>query len=422
MKPLRWLSYGVLVAAGLNYLRVRSIWTSILFIPRVFASAFSPFVALVAGLTVVAGWRVKDWRTVFAGGLGAGLALHYVRRVIAPHQAFEAAFGDDWRARIAPQQQSTMLRRRWHWLLREQTIQPQVARDVVYATLTDHDRQLLCDVWQPAASVPRSGLGIIYLHGSAWHYGDKGLEATGIVHHLTAQGHVVVDLAYRLAPETDLVGMVADVRRAINWLATNAARYQLNPERIVLLGGSAGAHLALLTAYSRGSEQLIVDGSDPAGPVRGVVSLYGPVDMRAVFANGKRFYERNHTVVAVLEKVYKRLGIMKPGSNLTSPDTMMLNLVGCLPDENPEAYQLVSPLYHVGVHCPPTLLIQGAADWLVPAEHVRELHQALRQAGVQSVYVELPHTDHGFDLFEPRFSPAAHAALYDIERFLALLI
>jgi acetyl esterase/lipase len=178
----------------------------------------------------------------------------------------------------------------------------------------------------------------------------------------------------------------------------------------------------LLTAYSLGSQHLESPDIDMDVTVRGVVSLYGPVDIQAVFANGKKFYESNRSVVDTLEKLYKTFGIMNPESELASPDRMMMNLVGCLPDESPHAYELVSPRYHVGPHCPPTLLIQGAADWLVPAEHVRQLHQSLRKAGVQSVYIELPNTDHGFDLFEPRYSPAAHTALYDIERFLALLV
>jgi acetyl esterase/lipase len=99
----------------------------------------------------------------------------------------------------------------------------------------------------------------------------------------------------------------------------------------------------------------------------------------------------------------------------------MLNLVGCLPDENPDLYEQVSPLYHVGPHCPPTLLVQGEPDWLVPVEQVRRLRQALCAASVQVAYVEVPYSDHGFDLVLTRFSPAAQVALQSVERFLALM-
>jgi acetyl esterase/lipase len=68
------------------------------------------------------------------------------------------------------------------------------------------------------------------------------------------------------------------------------------------------------------------------------------------------------------------------------------------------------------------LLLQGAHDMGGMAPDVRRLHRALRQAGATSVYVEFPNTEHGFDLFFPKWSPAAQAATYDTERFLALMV
>ena len=95
--------------------------------------------------------------------------------------------------------------------------------------------------------------------------------------------------------------------------------------------------------------------------------------------------------------------------------------IGRHADEAPELYHLGSPINHVGPHCPPTLLLQGAHDSGAMAPDVRRLHRALRQAGVPSVYVEFPDTEHGFDLFAPRWSPAAQAATYDTSHFLALM-
>jgi acetyl esterase/lipase len=57
-----------------------------------------------------------------------------------------------------------------------------------------------------------------------------------------------VDVAYRLFPETDMLGMVADAKRALAWLQHHAADLQVRPDRVVLAGGSAGGHLALLAA------------------------------------------------------------------------------------------------------------------------------------------------------------------------------
>jgi hypothetical protein len=70
---------------------------------------------------------------------------------------------------------------------------------------------------------------------------------------------------------------------------------------------------------------------------------------------------------------------------------MMLDLVGGQPDEAPEMYDLASPIYHISVASPPTLLFQGE-------------------------------TVHGFDLLFPRLAPAGQAALYYLERFLACVV
>jgi acetyl esterase/lipase len=100
---------------------------------------------------------------------------------------------------------------------------------------------------------------------------------------------------------------------------------------------------------------------------------------------------------------------------------LMTNLLGGSPDEVPEIYELASPITHAGPHSPPTLLLQGEHDSFLPASVSHALHCRLAEAGVPSVYVQFPRTGHGFDMPLPRYAPAAQAALYDVERFLALM-
>ena len=192
-----------------------------------------------------------------------------------------AALGPDWAGRIPTQRRARMVARWWRGRL-PTVPEPRLRQDVAFATVPGTGRQLLCDLWQPPADVPASGLAVVYLHGGAWYGLDKDVGTRPLFRHLAAQGHVVVDVAYRLFPETDLPGMVADAKRALAWVQHHAADLQIRPDRIVVAGGSAGGHLALLAAYTHHDPALTpaeLAGSDPS--VCGVVSLYGQADLAA---------------------------------------------------------------------------------------------------------------------------------------------
>jgi len=97
---------------------------------------------------------------------------------------------------------------------------------------------------------------------------------------------------------------------------------------------------------------------------------------------------------------------------------LLHDLVGGGPEDAAEKYDLASARTHVRPGLPPTLIIQGEYDMLVPVEPARELAKQLREAHVPVDYVELPQTDHGFDLALPQISPPAHVAIQAILRFL----
>jgi acetyl esterase/lipase len=111
-------------------------------------------------------------------------------------------------------------------------------------------------------------------------------------------------------------------------------------------------------------------------------------------------------------------------ANMPGGALLLVNLMGGTLKEIPEVYRQASPLQHVGPHCPPTLQVFDAQDFVVDASHGRRLHQALRDAGVPSVYLEYPETVHGFDQYigvSRRIAPAGQAVTYELERFLALM-
>jgi acetyl esterase/lipase len=172
--------------------------------------------------------------------------------------------------------------------------------------------------------------------------------------------------------------LLADVKHAIAWMKANASRYGVDSARVVLGGGSAGAHLALLAAYTPQRDSLTPAALKDADlSVRGVVSWYGPTDMNVYYWHADRTKCRRSTA----------------GPRLS-------------PMPDPAARQ---PCCCKASRTHSSRLRQCA------------LAAKLREAGVPVVHVEYPQTEHAFDIILPRLSPAAQAALYETERFLALL-
>ncbi len=319
---------------------------------------------------------------------------------------------------------------------------------MVYHTVPGKDGSpdipLHCDLWLPPESVPATGTAILYVHGGGYYTTGKDFGTRSFFRHLAAQGHVAMDINYRLAPQADLFDMLADVQHAVAWLKENAVLFGADPDHLVLAGGSAGAHLALLAAYAHGHPRITPPdllGQDLS--VRAVVSYYGVIDLAAAYRRMQSLFAamvrrpvpeglfdrpltrralaaaawvRGVETQALLDYVHQNQAVLSTG---LAP--AMTRLVGGSPDEVPEIYQILSPLHYVGPGCPATLLFQGAHDYLLLSSATRKLHARLQAASVPSVYIELPQTEHTFDQFLPEFSPPAQVALYDLERFLALI-
>lgn len=433
MKKLAFL-FAIVSAqlSAFHFHRTRSakdiVWT----FPKLFAGALAPFLALLGLIGAVLGLITRAPFAVGAGLFGLVASGQYVWRVAKTGGDFDAVFGPHCQERIPESRREHMLPGRWTW--RPATPpQPRFQHNIPFWIIPGSERTLLCDLWQPPDHVPPSGLAFIYLHGSGWHFLDKDKGTRPLFRHLAAQGHVIMDVAYRLCPETDWRGMVTDAKRAIAWMKAGAAQFGVDPEQIVIAGGSAGGHLALLAAYTADSLDLRPADVGMADlSVCGVVSWYGPSDMRVYNAfAGQKFAtvveaSQASSSSRVTEWLNNRLGMntatpahWQPG--LTVQENMMRGLFGGTVEEVPEEFRWGSPITHVSVHCPPTLLLQGEHDFVVSAEAVRLLADQLREAGVPVVHVEYPQTDHAFDLILPMLSPPAQAALYETERFLALL-
>ncbi len=416
------------------------LWLSLLYLPfrwrpvgqflivqKTLAVAYLPIMFAVAAALMVVGAVLGSWWIAVPAGIATLEALTVIVRIGSVRTDLSGALGVGWTGRISAERQAAMTSRRWTGRLRRSP-EPRLRRDVSFASVPGTDRALRCDVWQPPIGVPSSGVAVVYLHGSAYYFLDKDAGTRPLFRYLAAQGHVIVDVAYRLFPETDVLGMVADAKRAIAWVRGHAADLGIDPALVVLGGGSAGGHLSLLAAY--GHDASVLTPPELAGAdlrVAGVVSLYGQVDLEAMYWHTRQQVlhaeDPQPDWGAPPSRALKRLF----GEHATRLRLQFLPhcrcdwLMGGTPREAPDRYARVSVLNYIRSDCPPTLLLHGTHDEMAPVSAVRQLQRRLDEAGAPVTAVYLPHTDHGFDLIGTRWSPAARIAVHVLERFLAVI-
>ena len=220
---------------------------------------------------------------------------------------------------------------------------------------------------------------VIDIYGGAWQRGEPR-DDRQFDSYLASRGYAVFAIEYRHAPKFQFPAQLEDVRAAVAFVSLHAGEYHIDRDRIVICGRSSGAHLALLAAYERGP---VV--------IRSVIGFYGPTDLAAGYRD------------------------------LPSPDPIHVRSVleaflGGPPDSLAERYREASPVAHVRMGLPPTLLIQGGRDHIVKLVFARELHRKLQDAGNRAILLEIPWAEHAFDAV---FSGAgSQLALHYIERFL----
>ena len=399
MRVLAWVLvvFSVWLASQLQLRITTSAWQA--HVPKAAAQALAAYLVVTAlAGSVLAVWAfLKQPSTgmgvaAFLGLTAALLSGGYLYQVRAPNDALTLAFGPGWDQQAPAQRAEAMLQDRWRWTL-PGGAEPRWERDVVYWRLAESDRDLLADLWQPPKGVETSGLALIYVHGGYYEMLDKDSGTRPLFGHLARQGHVVMDISYRLVDETDIFGMVDDVKRAIAWMKDHALGYGVDPEKIVLAGASNGGNLSLLAAYTAGHPQMTPDDVDTDTSVRAVVAYYGVHDWPAF-------------------------------ARLSTDDQLAPRLMGVTLEDVPDRYQLASPVFHIDADSPTTLLVQGLHDQQHLIDANRNLHRALTDTGIPVANIELPRTDHAFDLMPPGLgpiSPPGISALYDLERFLAVV-
>ena len=261
------------------------------------------------------------------------------------------------------------------------------------------ETELKLDVYLPPENTANNGAGVIVVHGGSWNGGTRN-DFPQWNRRLVEQGYTVFDVDYRIAPQPNYLTATGDVKCAVRWVKEHAAEFKIAPERIALLGRSAGAHLALLAAFSAGDARLPAacqnaEKMEKSENVRAVVLLYAPIELLWAYDNP---------------------------ANLLVIDgpTTLSRFLGGSPHESAEIrerFVLASPAAHVSADSPPTLLVHGGQDQLVRVENMYFLADKLKQANVPHKTIYLPYAQHGFDYnFNGFGSQIAESVILDFLR------
>jgi acetyl esterase/lipase len=236
-------------------------------------------------------------------------------------------------------------------------------RDVTYCTAGGV--QLKMDIFPPTLTQSGPAPVIMYVHGGSWQHGDKweiGLAAD----QLAARGYLVTSINYRLAPDYKWPAQIEDVKCAVRYLRANAAKYNLDPNRIGAWGSSAGGHLVAMLGLAGPGAGFEGNGGyqDQPSAVQAVVDMFGPSDLIAfdldMFAQG-----------------------------------VSRNVFGVLPGQPKDVLVRASPVTYVSEDAPPFLIIQGDKDRLVPPGQSQELYDKLKSAGATAQLVMVQNAGHG---------------------------
>lgn len=419
---LKTISILLALFAGLTHFNPRGGGLHVLlWSPKLAAAALSVVLAIANAFFAGVGLKQRDPLLVATGVAGflAG-RKHVAGATRSRDRAFAAVFGPAWESQIPRRIRERLKTKRWSPICLPPPQGP-LQRNVLYGGNVDTGQPLFADIQEPPHDAPRSGLAMIYIHGGGWRYGSRNIDKFPYFRRLAHQGHVIMDIDYSLSERASLGEMVADVKRAILWLKENAEHYQVNPDCIVLAGQSAGGHLALMAAYTPNHPAFQPPEVAGDTSVRAVVSYYGPTDMWALHDHMRARFGRaiDNRFKHQIRNELRQRRLQVQGSSLADG---IAGLMGGSPDQIPDTYILLSPISHAGSTSPPTLLLHGNHDFLVPVEQSQRLHEKLRRSGATSILLTFDGCDHSYESVWPKFSPSAQASAYYLERFLGLMV
>lgn len=231
--------------------------------------------------------------------------------------------------------------------------------DVVYTRANDWDGRM--DIYyNPTSASPTPA--VIHIHGGGWNHGTKESQ-TGFGSWFKS-GFAVINVEYRLVQVAPAPAAIEDVRCALSYVKTHAKELNINPDKIVVDGSSAGAHLALMAGLLENDRRFDTECPSKIDMrVAAIVSNYAPTDFSGNNIDAKKWKS-------------------------------LANWLGDKVDD--ESFRnAVSPLANVKKTSPPVFIVHGNADPIVPYQQSVALHEKLDQYGVYNVFITVEGGGHG---------------------------
>lgn len=236
-------------------------------------------------------------------------------------------------------------------------------KNIEYKNINGKSLQL--DLYKPVNLKNPAPL-LVFIHGGSWKSGKRSDYLVYLID-FAKRGFVTATVSYRLLKDGPYPYCVEDIRDAVAWFFRNSEQYGYDTTRIALIGGSAGAHLASLIGYGWKSTNVASDFANEKHKIKALVDIYGPVDLTTEYA-------RNHSLVS--------------------------DLIGKTYEESPQLYAEASPVSYLDKNDPPTLILHGTSDRLVPISQSDNLKSALDSLGVPCVYYRVPLWPHTMDIVQ----------------------
>ena len=324
----------------------------------------------------------------------AALAVIYRRNVTTPGPVLNAALrdglGDDYADVIATLPSTPSRTGRPTGALRTTQVRRRyVARDDI-VRYGPYGRANLADIWH-TRDLPRDGKApvLVQVPGGAWIIGMRRPQGYPLMSNLADRGWVCVSLAYRVSPWHTWPDHIVDVKRGLAWVKEHIAEFGGDPDFIAITGGSAGGHLASLAALTPNDPAFQPGFEEADTSVAAAVPIYGRYDWYSTDGEGRGEF------IKFLEKFVVKKSFNEPR----------------------QVYVDASSIARVHSDAPPFFVLHGHDDSLIPVQEARDFVRELGDVAKRPVlYAELPHAQHGFDMYG---SPRAHQTAEAVAQFLS---